>query len=103
MKLKKGDKVVVVAGKNRGQTGTITRAMPATNKVLVDGVNMVKRHRKATSQNTSGQIVEMPLPIDVSNVMIADPKTGKPTRIKMVTGKDGKRERVATKSGQSLK
>ena len=103
MKLKKGDKVVVVAGKSRGQTGTITRAMPKENKVLIDGVNLVKRHRKATTQGGSGQIVDMPVPLDASNVMLADPKTGKPTRIKLSRDKDGKRERVAVKSGQQLK
>ena len=103
MKLKKGDKVIVVAGKSRGQTGTITKAMPKENKVLIDGVNMVKRHRKATTRGGSGQIVDIAVPIDVSNVMIADPKTGKPTRVKIVRGKEGERERVATKSGQSIK
>ncbi len=80
MKLKKGDKVIVIAGKNQGETGTIVRVYPATDMVLIDGINMVKRHRRATSAGGTGQIVEKPMPIHVSNVMLADPKTGKPTR-----------------------
>lgn len=103
MKLKKGDKVIVIAGKSRGETGTISRVLPSENKVLIDGVNVVKRHRRATQRSRKGQIVEMPTPIHASNVMLADPKTGKPTRIKITRGKDGVRERVAVKSGQSLK
>lgn len=103
MKLKKGDKVVIIAGKDLGKTGTISRVMPKEDKVLVDGINIVKRHRKPSAQNRQGQIVEMPRPIHVSNVAIADPKTGKPSRIKIVRGKEGARERVAVKSGQSLK
>lgn len=102
MKLKKGDKVVIIAGKDLGKTGTIARVLPQENKVLVDGINVVKRHRRATAQNRKGQIIEKPLPIHASNVAIADPKTGKPTRIKIVRGKDGARERVAVKSGQTL-
>ncbi len=102
MKLKKGDKVVVIAGKSRGQTGTIVRAMPATDMVLIDGINMVKRHRKGTAQSRAGQIIEKAMPLHVSNVMLADPKDGKPTRIK-ISRKDGDRARVASKSGQSIK
>ena len=94
---------MVIAGKNRGETGTILRAMPAENKVLIEGVNIMKRHRKPTAQARTGQIVEIPVPIHVSNVMIADPKSGKPTRIKIARTKDGARERVAVKSGQTLK
>ena len=103
MKIKKGDKVVVIAGKSKGMTGTVVRAYPEDDKVLVDGVNLVKRHRKASLKHREGDIVEKPMPIHVSNVMIADPKTGKPTRIKIVRGKDGARERVAVKSGEKIK
>ena len=102
MKLKKGDKVVVIAGKSKGKTGTIVRAMPATDQVLIDGINMVKRHRRATQQSRAGQIIEKPMPLHVSNVMLADPKDGKPTRIK-ISRTDGGRTRVASKSGQSVK
>ena len=103
MKIKKGDKVIVIAGKNKGVTGVVTRAFPADDKVLIDGVNVVKRHRKPSAARRAGEIVSKPMPIHVSNVMIADPKTGKPTRIKIVRGKDGLRERVAVKSGEKIK
>ncbi len=103
MKLKKGDKVVVIAGKSRGTEGVILRAMPKEDMVLIDGVNLAKRHRKPTAQNKKGQIVEIPVPLHVSNVQLLDPKGGKPTRIKIVRGKDGNRSRVAVKSGQALK
>lgn len=102
MKLKKGDKVIVIAGKSKGQAGAIVRAMPATDQVIIEGMNMVKRHRKATQQSRAGQIVEKPMPLHISNVMLADPKDGKPTRIK-ISRKDGGRTRVATKSGQNIK
>lgn len=103
MKLKKGDKVLVIAGKNRGENGTIVRALPKENKVLIDGINVVKRHRRATAQNRKGQIVEQSMPIHVSNVQLIDPKSGKPTRIKIQRTKDGARERVAVKSGETIK
>lgn len=102
MKLKKGDKVVVIAGKNRGVSGTIAHVFPKKNRVTVDGVNMVKKHRKASAQNRTGQIVEKPMSIHASNVMLADPKGGKPTRIRIVR-KEGVRVRVAARSGQEVK
>ena len=94
---------MVIAGKNRGQTATITRALPHENMVVLDGVNLVKRHRRPSAQNRKGQIVEKPMPIHASNVMLVDPKTGKPTRVKITRDAEGKRERVAVKSGQILK
>lgn len=103
MKLKKGDKVVVIAGKSKGKTGAIVRVLPKENQVVIDGVNLVKRHRRPTQQNRTGQIVDKPMPLDASNVMLADPKGGKPTRIKITRDKDGVRTRVAVKSGQELK
>ncbi|MEK7132658.1 MAG: 50S ribosomal protein L24 [Patescibacteria group bacterium] len=102
MKLKKGDKVVVIAGKNRGTSGTIARALPKKNRVFIDGVNVVKKHRRPSGQNRKGQIVDKPMSIHISNVMLADPKGGKPTRIRIVR-KNGVRERVAVKSGQEIK
>lgn len=102
MKLKKGDKVVVIAGKSRGETSTIVRVFPKKNLVLLDGVNMVKRHRRA-GQPGKGQIIDKPMPLNASNVMLVDPKGGKRTRITIKRGKDGARERVATKSGQAVK
>ena len=98
MKLKKGDKVIVIAGKNRGETGTIALVLPKEDRVVIDGINVVKKHRRATSRSRSGQIIEKAMPIHVSNVQLLDPKTSKPTRIKIERSKDGKRERVAVKS-----
>src|SRR6185437_10998474 len=102
MKLKKGDKVIVIAGKEKGKTASITRVIRDTDKVLLDGINMVKRHRRANRQGGKGQIIDKPMPLHVSNVMLVDPKSGKPTRIKIVRGKDGERKRVAVKSGEEL-
>lgn len=103
MKLKKGDKVIVIAGKSKGQTGTISRAFPKTDMVLLDGINLVKRHRKPTQTSRKGQIVDMPMPLHISNVQLVDPKSGKPTRVKITRGKDGARARVAVGSGQEIK
>lgn len=103
MKLKKGDSVIVISGKSKGKSGAIVRVMPKDNTVLIDGINMVKRHRKATSANRAGQIVEKPMPLHASNVMLVDPKGGKPTRIKIVRSTEGVRSRVAVGSGQTLK
>ena len=102
MKLKKGDKVIVIAGKHKGQTSTIVRTLAKRNLVILDGVNLVKKHRRA-NQPGKGQIIDKPMPLHVSNVQLADPKDGKPTRIKITRGKDGARERVAVKSGNSIK
>ena len=103
MKLKKGDKVIVVAGKSRGKSGTIIRVLVRENRVVLDGINISKRHQRPTQRSRKGQIIERAMPIHASNVMIVDPKSGKPTRVRIVRGKDGARERVAVKSGQMLK
>ena len=103
MKLKKGDKVIVIAGKEKGKTAAIVRVLRDENRVVLDGLNLVKRHRRPTRRGGKGQIVDMPQPLHASNVMIVDPKTGKPTRIKITRGKEGQRQRVAVKSGQEIK
>lgn len=92
---------MVIAGKSRGETGVIVHAFPEKGVVVVEGVNMVKKHRRATAQNRSGQIIEKAMPLHVSNVMLLDPKSGKPTRIK-IERKDGARQRVAVKSGEKI-
>ena len=101
MDLRKGDKVIVIAGKDKGKTGEIQKVDPKTNSVVVEGVNLRKKHKKPTQNNPEGSIVEIYAPIDASNVMIVDPKTKKPTRIghKIVKGK---KVRVAKKSGAEL-
>jgi len=94
---------MVIAGKDRGKTATITRTLPHEGFVVLDGINIVKRHRRATAQSRKGQIVEIPMPIHASNVMIVDPKSSKPTRIRITRDAKGNRQRIAVKSGQELK
>lgn len=94
MYIKKGDNVIVKTGKDRGKTGKVVRAFPASNEVIVEGVNVVKKHAKARRTNQKGQIVEKPMPINVSNVGLIHPKTGKATRVRVVS-EGGKRARVA--------
>ncbi len=101
MKLKTGDKVVVIAGKSKGKEGTIISILKDKDKVVVEGVNMVKKHIKPNGQQ-SGSIVEKEAPIHMSNVMIVDPKTKKATRIGYTTNKAGKKVRVARKSNTNL-
>jgi len=99
LKLKKGDKVIVTTGKDKGKTGEITTVFPKENKVIVGGVNMVKRHTKP-SQESAGGIISKEMPIHVSNVALVDPKTGKATRVGYKVEKDGRKVRVAKKSGE---
>ena len=101
MDLRVGDKVIVIAGNDKGKTGTIQKVYPKLNKVVVENVNVRKKHKKPTQQNSEGSIVEVYAPIDASNVMLLDPKTKKPTRIGHKVVK-GKKVRVAKKSGTVL-
>lgn len=101
MKIRKGDNVIVIAGKDRGKTGKVVRAFPARSKVLVEGVNMAKKHQRPTKQNQKGQIVDVTMPVHVSNVQIVDPKTDKPTRVGYKVEGD-KKVRVAKRSGSAL-
>ena len=102
MKLKKGDKVIVIAGKERGKSSTIVRVLPRENLVILDGLNLAKRHRRPSAQNRKGQIVDRAMPMHASNVMVIDPKSGKGTRVKLSRDTEGRRVRV-TKSGEALK
>lgn len=97
----KGDTVVVIRGDGKGTRGRVLRVHPKTGRVTVEGVNLVKRHRRAT-QTSEGGIVQFPAPIHHSNVMLLDPKSGEPTRIRRQQDKDGTVERIAVKSGQSI-
>ena len=101
MNFKTGDKVVVISGKDKGKEGKITHVLRAENRVVVEGVNIVKKHVKGNGQ-TAGSITEVEASIHASNVMIIDPKTKKPTRIGHSVNKDGKKIRVAKKSNSSL-
>ena len=101
MKIKKGDSVIVLTGKNKGQKGEVLEAIPANSRVNVKGVNVVKKHQKPT-QFAAGGIVEKELPIHVSNVAIADPKTDKPTRVGYEVAKSGDKVRIAKASGEKI-
>ena len=101
-KIRKGDKVVVLSGKDKGRTGNVIRSMPKEMKVVVEGVNVAVRHRKPSQANPQGGLERKEAPLHVSKVAIADPKTGKPTRVRFETGKDGKKVRVAVKSGELI-
>lgn len=103
MKVKKGDKVVVIAGKDKGTSGRVERVMSDENRVVVEGVNIKKRHQRARRRGEKGEIIELASPIDVSNVMIEDPKTKKPTRVGYRVNDDGTKVRYAKKSGEVLK
>ncbi len=105
MKIKKGDIVVVTAGKDRGKEGAVLRSFPKDMKVLVEGVSIVKKHQKSKRRGSQGQIVEKPMPISVSNVAYKDAKTGKAVRIGYVTegeGEQAKKVRIARQSGAKI-
>ena len=99
-KLKTGDKVVVVSGSNKGKEGKILKVLE--NKVLVEGVNIVKKHLKPKNNNGNGEIVETEAPIHKSNVMLVDPKTKKPTKVKIETDNKGKKVRISKKSNEKI-
>ena len=101
MNLKKGDKVIVIAGRDKGKSGVIQKVIPESNRVVVENVNVRKKHQKPTQANPEGSIVEVYAPIDASNVMLEDPKTKQPTRIGHKEVK-GKKVRYAKKSGTVL-
>ena len=101
MNFKTGDKVVVIAGKDKGKEGLIKKILKADNKVVVEGVNVVKKHIKPAGGN-AGSIEEIEAPIHASNVMIVDPKTKKRTRIGHTVDKKGKKIRISKKSNESL-
>jgi large subunit ribosomal protein L24 len=100
--VRKGDRVRVISGNYRGQEGTIMRVEPDKNRVVVEGVNVRKRHRKPSQTDPEGGIVSFEAPIHASNVMLLDPASGEPTRIRSQAGEDGKRERVAVRSGHVI-
>ena len=101
-KIRKGDKVVVLSGKDKGRTGEVIRSIPKDMKVVVSGVNVAARHRKPSQINPQGGIERKEAPMHVSKVAIVDPKDGKATRVRFETAKDGKKVRVAAKSGELI-
>jgi large subunit ribosomal protein L24 len=100
-KIRKGDKVVVLSGRDKGRSGEVIEVHPRIERALVRGVNMVKRHQKQTAQQEGG-IVSKELPVHLSNLALADPKDGKPTRVGFKLMADGKRVRIAKRSGVEI-
>jgi len=100
--VRKGDTVVVVAGKERGKRGRVLRVIPEKSRVVVERINMIKKHQRPTQKLRQGGIIEREGPIHLSNVMLVDPTSGKPTRIGMRALTDGKKVRVARKSGEII-
>jgi len=100
-KIKKGDNVFVLAGKDKGRTGEVMKVMPKEDKALVRGVNQVRRHQKQSAQ-AEGGIITKEAPIHLSNLALADPKDGKPTRVGFKVQEDGKKVRVAKRSGELI-
>ena len=101
LKIKKGDKVVVLSGKDKGKTGEVTRSIPKESKVVVSGVNIATRHKKPNQADPQGGLERVEAPMHVSKVAIADPKTGKASRVRFET-RDGKKVRIAVKSGELI-
>jgi large subunit ribosomal protein L24 len=100
-KIKKGDKVVVISGRDKGRKGEVTLVMPKEGRALVSGVNLVKRHQKQ-SQTQEGGIISKEAPIQLSNIAVADPKDGAPTRVGFKILDDGRKVRVAKRSGELI-
>ncbi len=100
MKLKKGDRVVVLSGKDRGREGVISHVFPAEGKVIVDGINVAKKHQKSTRATMQAGIIDREMPIDASNVAILS--HGKPSRVGYKTEADGKKVRIAKRTGEVL-
>jgi len=98
----KGDTVRVIRGESRGKEGKILHVYPKEFRVVVEGVNIVKKHKRATTPQGESGIIEFPAPIAASNVMLLDPKSGHPTRVRRRKDKDGTVERIASKSGQPI-
>ena len=100
-KIKKGDKVVVLSGKDKGRHGEVVKAIPKEGKVIVSGINVHARHTKPTQARPQGGIVRTEAPLHISNVAVEDPKTGKPTRVRFEE-RDGKKVRVSVRSGELI-
>ena len=102
MPISKGDTVRVVRGDDKGKEGKVMRVFPKTGRVVIDGVNIVKRHRRARRADEQSGIIDFPAPIHHSNVMLLDPKNGEPTRVRVRIDDDGTKERISVKSGDAI-
>ena len=104
LKIKKDDTVLVLAGTSKGKEGKVIKVIPATNRAIVEGVNMISKHTKPNAANPQGGIIKQEATINISNIMLIDPKSGKPTKVgRRVDEKTGKLVRFAKKSGESIK
>jgi large subunit ribosomal protein L24 len=101
-KIKKGDKVVVITGRDKGKRGEVRAVNPTEGRAIVEGVNLVKRHTKPSQQNPEGGILTKEAPIQLSNLAVADPKDGKPTRVGFKVLEDGRKVRFAKRSGDLI-
>ena len=101
--IRKYDKVIVLAGKDKGKTGKVLKMILDKQRALVEGVNIVKKSTKPSAKNPQGGIVEMEAPIHISNLSLIDPKSGKPTRVAIRIKEDGSKVRIAKKSGEEIK
>jgi large subunit ribosomal protein L24 len=102
LKIKKGDRVRVLQGKDRGKTGEVSRVLPKEGKVIVDGINVARKHQKATRSTMQGGIIDKDMPIDVSNVAVLSPKDGKPTKVGYKVDAEGKKVRICRRTGAEL-
>lgn len=102
MKITKGDRVRVLRGEEAGKEGQVLRVLPKKNRVIVEGINVVKRHRKPTRADDEGGIIQFPASVHASNVMLLDPKGDAPTRVRRKKNQDGSVERLAVKSGRPI-
>jgi large subunit ribosomal protein L24 len=100
--IRRGDRVKVIRGNHRGQEGTVLRVDREKNRVVVEGVNLRKRHRKPSAQDPEGGIISFEAPIHASNVMLIDPSTGEPSRVRLQQNADGTKDRVSIKSGRPI-
>jgi large subunit ribosomal protein L24 len=98
----KGDTVRVMRGDDKGKEGKVVRVYPKTGRITVEGVNIVKKHRKARRENEQSGIIDFPAPVHASNVMLLDPKSGAPTRVRARIDEDGTKERISVKSGDAI-
>ena len=102
MKIRKGDRVRVLSGKDKGSAGKVSRAIPADNKVIVEGVNIAKRHQKSTNVTMQGGIIDKAMPVDASNVAVLSPSDGRPTRIGYRFNAAGDKVRICRRTGVDL-
>ena len=101
--IKKGDEVIILAGKNKGEKGKVLKVLRDKDKAIVEGRNMVSKSTKPTAKNPQGGIIKVEAPIHISNLSLIDPKSGKPTRVAIKINEDGTKVRIAKKSGEEIK